>query len=54
MSLALVTATLFVSSSLLADAAILVALPSELDGMRKEIRIGGQSVDPTGHKVSIG
>jgi 5'-methylthioadenosine/S-adenosylhomocysteine nucleosidase len=37
-----------------ADSAILVALPSERDAVRREIRLVGQSVDLAGHRVSIG
>jgi adenosylhomocysteine nucleosidase len=41
-------------ASLFADTAVLVALPSELDGMRKEVRLVGQPVELAQHKVSIG
>jgi adenosylhomocysteine nucleosidase len=37
-----------------ADTAILVALPSELDGVRKAVRLAGQPVELAQHKVSIG
>ncbi len=48
-------AVLFVLSCFaLADTIILVALPSELDGVRKEVRLVGQSVELAGHRVSIG
>jgi adenosylhomocysteine nucleosidase len=40
--------------SLFADTVILVALPSELDAVRKEVRLVGQPVQLAGHRVSIG
>ena len=42
------------SSSLFADTAILVALPSEYDAVRKEVRLVGQPVELAQHKISIG
>jgi adenosylhomocysteine nucleosidase len=53
-SLALVTAAVLVSSSSLADTAILVSLPSELDSVRREVRLVGQPIGLAQHKVSIG
>jgi nucleoside phosphorylase len=37
-----------------ADTAILVALPSEQDAIRREVRLVGQTVDLAGHRVSVG
>lgn len=53
-SLLVTPSFLFLCSAAFADTAILVALPSELNGVRKEVRIVGQSVELAGHKVSIG
>lgn len=40
--------------SVFADTAILVALPSEQDVLRKEVRIVGQPVELASHRISIG
>ncbi len=53
-TVALIAATVLVCLSLFADTAILVALPSELDGVRREVRLVGQPTEIAGHKVSIG
>ncbi len=53
-TLPLVTAALLISPSLLADTVILVALPSELDAVRKEVRLVGQPIELAQHKISIG
>jgi adenosylhomocysteine nucleosidase len=50
----LIASASLVSSSLFADTAILVALPSELDGVRKEVRLVGQPVELAERNVSIG
>ena len=36
-----------------ADTVVLVAFPSELDGMRREARVVGQPVDLAGHRVTF-
>jgi nucleoside phosphorylase len=41
-------------SSLFADTAVFVALPSELDAVRQEVRLVGQPVELAGRRVSIG
>ena len=41
-------------SSVLADTAILVALPSEQSALSREVRVVGQSVELAQHRVSIG
>jgi adenosylhomocysteine nucleosidase len=43
-----------VSAQAIADTAILVALPSELDAVRREVRLVGQPVELAGHRVVIG
>jgi adenosylhomocysteine nucleosidase len=45
---------LFALPSLFADTVILVALPSELNAVRKEVRVVGQPAQLAGHKVSVG
>jgi len=49
-----VAAALFASSSLIADTAILVALPAELEAVRFEVRVVGKPVELAGHRISIG
>jgi adenosylhomocysteine nucleosidase len=53
-NLLLSTLIALVSTSIFADTAILVALPAELDSVRREDRLVGQPVELAGHKVSIG
>jgi nucleoside phosphorylase len=50
----LATLILFALPSLFADTVILVALPSELNAVRKEVRVVGQPAQLAGHKVSVG
>jgi adenosylhomocysteine nucleosidase len=49
-----VAAILISASSVLADTAILVALPSEQSALSREARMVGQSVELAQHRVSIG
>ncbi len=49
-----IVAALLVSSSGLADTAILVALPSEQSALSREIKIVGQPVELASHRISIG
>jgi hypothetical protein len=51
----IIAAVLISSSSfVLADRAILVALPSEQSALSREVRVVGQSVELAQHRVSIG
>ncbi|MGH8767858.1 MAG: hypothetical protein ACREVT_06690 [Burkholderiales bacterium] len=50
----LITCILAYPSFLVADTAILVALPSEQAALRLEIRLVGQSIDIAGPKVAVG
>jgi adenosylhomocysteine nucleosidase len=42
------------SAPVLAETAVLVAVPTEFDGIRKEVRLVGQKIELTGHRISIG
>ncbi len=54
MKLILIPFILTCPSFMLADTAILVALPSEQDALRKEIRLVGQPIDIAGHRIALG